>query len=1230
MRRNVLLLISALFIVIVVACGGDDSSPNNASDAGPQTDATNGDAQPAGDGGTTGAVTVVCETLPKSTDNCDVTPGSTSKIIKGNILTPSTIYIGGQVAIDDQGEISCVGCGCAKGGETILSCSDAVVSPGLINTHDHITYTQDLPYTDNGVRYEDRQQWREGAANRPKIPAPGGASADQISWGELRFLMGGATSIVGSGGEKGLIRNLDQTANEEGLTKTAVKFDTFPLDDSSGTQRTADCNYGGTATTVASIASYDSYEPHTSEGIDVTAHNEFLCESSTTYDTTAPGVSNDLVISKTAIIHGVGLQPADYALMATNGTSLIWSPRSNITLYGDTAHVSEAARMGINIALGTDWMPSGSSSLLRELACADSFNATYLDHYFSDQQLWQMVTSNAAAVTKMDDVIGTLAVGKVADITIFAGNGKQPFRSVIEAEPKDVTLVMRGGTPLYGDDDLIQAIGSATCDSVSVCSVDKRVCVMDDLGKTYSALQTAAGAVYPAFQCGVPTNEPSCSPKRPESVSNSTIYTGTPSTDDTDGDGIANATDNCPTVFNPIRPMDNGTQGDADGDGLGDVCDPCPLDKGTTTCTTGNPDDSDNDGVPNEKDNCPNVANADQKDSDGDGKGDACDPCPLAANPGSEGCPASIYDVKNGTAAVGSVVHISNAIVTGKGSNGFFVQVKEGDTGYAGADNSGLFVYTSGATLTSAVVGERFSMDGTIAVFQNEIELETITTLTATTTTPEAAPAAIAVSYSDVATGGPRATTLEGVLVSLGASMVTALDATDGEFTMTDDAAAGDGGVTTLIGDDFLYVPAPALLLDQALSSATGVLALRQMASKLEPRGSADLVLGPPALAAFTPTLAYARVGVTTNKDTFAPVLTVNLTNLAQGDTVVNLSSNNAALTVPASVTVLNGTSSIDVPVTANSALADVQVTAALATAPTKTMIGDVRVLGSSEAPTTVTLSPAAAAVAPNKTTTITVTLDLPANGDTVVNLAATAGGSVPATVTVLDTQTTATFTYTDVSADAGVTTPVTVTATFGASTSQTIVTVSTGANHLVINEIDYDNLGTDSAEYLEIFNPSVSAISLVGVKVYLVNGANNAVYTTVDLSSATSLPSQGYLVIAGSGVTVDASAIHFSPTPAWTTNAIQNGNPDGVALVDTTTNTIIDKVSYGGAMTAVTLPGFASPQSLVEGTAAATSAEDSNTVQGSFCRSPNGTDDDNAVVDWKFCTTLTPGTANP
>jgi hypothetical protein len=74
---------------------------------------------------------------------------------------------------------------------------------------------------------------------------------------------------------------------------------------------------------------------------------------------------------------------------------------------------------------------------------------------------------------------------------------------------------------------------------------------------------------------------------------------------DTDNDGVSNETDNCPSIFNT-------DQGDIDKDNQGDICD----------------NDIDGDGFLNEDDNCPLIASNEQVDIDGDGIDDSCDEYP--------------------------------------------------------------------------------------------------------------------------------------------------------------------------------------------------------------------------------------------------------------------------------------------------------------------------------------------------------------------------------------------------------------------------------------------------------------------------------------------------------------------------------------------------------------------------------------------------------------------------
>jgi hypothetical protein len=253
----------------------------------------------------------------------------------------------------------------------------------------------------------------------------------------------------------------------------------------------------------------------------------------------------------------------------------------------------------------------------------------------------------------------------------------------------------------------------------------------------------------------------------------------------------------------------------------------------------------------------------------------------------------------------------------------------------------------------------------------------------------------------------------------------------------------------------------------------------------------------------------------------------------------------------------------------------------------------------------------------------LTLTLDHPAPvGGAIIPLTMTPAnaGLFPPTVPVFEGQTATTFEY----LDSGTATNVTLAAILGesiASTSLTIVPLDT--SHLVINEIDYDNPGTDTAEFVEIFNPSTNTLSLANLALVFVNGANNTEYRRVNLSG--NLPAQGYLVVANPGVTVapGATVINF----ASASDNIQNGAPDAVLLFDTANHQVVDALSYEGPITAAVLTGETGVFNLVEGTAFTTA--DSNTANTSLSRLPNGIDTDNSSIDWMLSTTPTPGTAN-
>ncbi|MET0684557.1 MAG: ExeM/NucH family extracellular endonuclease [Solirubrobacteraceae bacterium] len=115
-------------------------------------------------------------------------------------------------------------------------------------------------------------------------------------------------------------------------------------------------------------------------------------------------------------------------------------------------------------------------------------------------------------------------------------------------------------------------------------------------------------------------------------------------------------------------------------------------------------------------------------------------------------------------------------------------------------------------------------------------------------------------------------------------------------------------------------------------------------------------------------------------------------------------------------------------------------------------------------------------------------------------------------------------------------------------------------SNTLVINEIDYDQPSTDTAEFLELANVSGGAIDLDPYTVQLVNGnaGGAAVYRTIELPAVSLAAGDVYVICANAANTANCDQ-DVAPDTDWA----QNGAPDGVGLRNGPT--LVDALSYEG-----------------------------------------------------------------
>ena len=445
--------------------------------------------------------------------------GSGGLLLRGDLLLPSGVIEAGELLVVDE-FIICAAADCsaepAAGNATVVD-THGVISPGLIDPHNHLAYNF-LPewVAPEGVLYGNRYQWADEPSYEEHVrPYTTYRSTNThfcpgAQWAELRSLLHGTTTIMAQSFVRtctqALVRNAD---HDHGLGPDHMRA-------AIGSVR--DINDETAESLLESFASGTTrYAVHMQEGV---SENHILEEfdSFAGRDPRSNRHAGISLLNETSIlIHAMSLTSSQFDEVADAGAAVVWSPSSNLILYGETMDVQAALDRGITVGLAPDWTLSGEDDMLGELAFAYGYGLQNNLLELSSERLWQMATYGGAEVVGLAEHVGRLEAGYRADITVFSASAPEPFDVLVGARATDVAMVFIDGELLYGLDQVALLVSSMNeetgepefdlgCEPIDVCGTDRFVCrPPDDTYPTVGAIEEQLFNILEGI--GFPENE---------------------------------------------------------------------------------------------------------------------------------------------------------------------------------------------------------------------------------------------------------------------------------------------------------------------------------------------------------------------------------------------------------------------------------------------------------------------------------------------------------------------------------------------------------------------------------------------------------------------------------------------------------------------------------------------------------------------------------------------------
>jgi len=396
-------------------------------------------------------------------------------VISGSVVTPEKVLNKGWVVIKHK-KISAVSETLPNEENAVWVDTNDIIFPGFIDLHNHPMYAM-FNLWDAGQLFNNRYEWRSLEKYKQQISTPARniqddpqSYCDIVEFAEVQALTGGTTTFSGTF----LLRSF--TTFPACLSRLAVRKLEIDSGFYSGHGHERVQNVLGVSRDLSDATAAEVRRKVAAKEIDLVLIH--VAEGKRTDPDSIKEFDmlkgRGFLAHTTAVIHGVAFDKSDFAKMRLAATALIWSPQSNMILYNTTTDVITAFREGVSIALAPDWAPSGAKNMLGEIQYAAKLNKTTLGGFFSNQQLFEMATSIPARIAHIDDKVGTIEPGLFADLFLLHGDATQPFDSLVQSKPQDVSLVLVNGVPIYGDATLMSKF-NVTTEPVPFCGETKNL-----------------------------------------------------------------------------------------------------------------------------------------------------------------------------------------------------------------------------------------------------------------------------------------------------------------------------------------------------------------------------------------------------------------------------------------------------------------------------------------------------------------------------------------------------------------------------------------------------------------------------------------------------------------------------------------------------------------------------------------------------------------------------------